>query len=213
MNKHLRALIIVLGIVAVGLGITFFVKARQDAAMAVDTEKPVIALNQSMPDFESKTILDKSLKLSQFKGKVVILNFWASWCGPCVEEMPSLIKLVQTFPKDIELVAISGDSTIADIESFIKSFPELKTQANIHVIFDEDKKLSQQYQVFRLPESYVLNKDQKMVKKISGTINWNTEEALQYMGQLIHPQAANAPAAAPAAPSEAPAPNAPEIED
>jgi cytochrome c biogenesis protein CcmG/thiol:disulfide interchange protein DsbE len=206
MNKHLRALIVVLILAAVGGAVALVVKSRREQQVSsAEGEKPVVAINKQLPDFESKTIKNEPIKLSQFAGKIVILNFWASWCGPCVEEMPSLIKLVQAFPNDIDLVAISGDSNMEDIESFMKSFPELKTQPNIHMIFDQDKKLSQQYQVYRLPESFVLDRTQKMVKKISGTIDWHTEDAMTYMQELIHPPSKVPPPDAPK--------NLPELED
>jgi thiol-disulfide isomerase/thioredoxin len=113
------------------------------------------------------------------------VNFWASWCGPCIEEVPSLIKLLKTFPNELELIAISGDSNQADIDSFMKSFPEMKTLPNIHVVWDADKSLAQKYQIFRLPESFLLDKDLKLIKKISGTIDWHTEDAIAYIKQVI----------------------------
>jgi thiol-disulfide isomerase/thioredoxin len=189
MNKHLRALLIVGGLVVFGAVVALVIKRGQVSQEAApESQKANIQINEGLPDFSSKTITDQEIKLSQYKGKIVVLNFWASWCGPCVEEMPSLIKLMQTFPNDVELVAVSGDSNLADIESFIKSFPELKTSPNIHVIFDQDKKLAQLYQIYRLPESFILSKEQKLVKKISGTIDWHTQDALDYMKLLIQGQ-------------------------
>lgn len=187
MNKHLKALSVVLGLVVVGLVGYSIYQNRAASDTSGSAEKAALTLGDVVPDFQAQTILGKSLQLASFKGKPVILNFWASWCGPCVEEMPSLIKLVKAFPKDIELVAISGDSNIQDIESFLKSFPEMKTVPNIHVIFDEDKSLSQKYGIYRLPESFVLGKDLKVAKKISGTIDWNTQDALEYMKKLSAP--------------------------
>jgi thiol-disulfide isomerase/thioredoxin len=185
MNKHLKALCIVLGLAALTLAIYLGYRNKTADGDVETATGSALTLNQVAQDFDGKTLLNQPIKLSQYKGKVVILNFWASWCGPCIEEMPSLIKLTKAFPQEVELVAISGDSTLADIESFIKSFPDLKTVPNIHVVFDEDKSLSQKYQIFRLPESFILDQEQKVVKKISGTIDWNTPDALEYMKQLV----------------------------
>jgi thiol-disulfide isomerase/thioredoxin len=154
-------------------------------ARADSNAKKMVQLKEPLPEFSAKTLEGKELQLSQFKGKVVVVNFWASWCGPCIEEVPSLIKLLKAFPNDLELIAISGDSNQADIDSFMKSFPEMKTLPNIHVVWDEDKSLAQKYQIYRLPESFLLNKELKLIKKISGTIDWHTPDAIEYIKQVI----------------------------
>lgn len=183
MNKHLKAALIVGGIAMLLLAGTLAYQQKKE--LAAQAEKPKsLAINDPMPDFEAKSLKGVDLKLSQYQNKIVILNFWASWCGPCVEEMPSLIKLMKALPNDVVLLAISGDSNKEDIDAFLKSFPELGTLANIHIIWDSNKALSQQYQVYRLPESFVVDKTQKMVKKISGTIDWYNEDALNYMKTL-----------------------------
>jgi cytochrome c biogenesis protein CcmG/thiol:disulfide interchange protein DsbE len=187
MNKHVKALSVVLGLVLVGAAGYYVLQSQVIGDSPGDGERSTLSLNQPVPDFHAETILGKPIQLANYKGKAVILNFWASWCGPCVEEMPSLIKLVKAFPKDVELVAISGDSNMEDIESFLKSFPEMKTLPNVHVIFDQKKELMEKYQIQRLPESFVLGKDQKVAKKISGTIDWHTPDALEYMKKLSEP--------------------------
>lgn len=204
MNKHLRALLIVGGLaVLIVVGVLAYKgQNRIDGETGGEAgAQKQIKLKEPLPEFSAKTIAGKDIQLSQFKGKVVVVNFWASWCGPCVEEVPSLIKLMQAFPKDLELIAISGDSNQADIDSFMKSFPEMKTQPNIHVVWDADKSLSQKYQIYRLPESFLLNKELKLIKKISGTIDWHTEDAVAYIKQVINPESA-AVGASPEAPSQ-----------
>jgi thiol-disulfide isomerase/thioredoxin len=187
MNRHLRALVIVLGIAVLAGVATFWALSGRKAATEEQgtTLTSPVQLKAVLADFEAKTLDGQSLRLSQFRGKIVVVNFWASWCGPCIEEMPSLIKLVRAFPKDVELIAISGDSSREDIESFLKSFPELKTLPNIHLVWDETKSLSQTYQIFKLPESILLDGQQKVVKKISGIINWSAPDAFEYMKQLV----------------------------
>ncbi|MGZ3747717.1 MAG: TlpA family protein disulfide reductase [Pseudobdellovibrionaceae bacterium] len=187
MNKHYKALLIVGGIIAfILLGFGFYYHRTQEAVnYMTDSIKGPVQINEKLSDFEVKNLQGVFLKLSQFKGKVIIINFWASWCGPCVEEVPSLIKLMKAFPDKLELIAISGDSTEEEIYSFLKSFPEMNILPNIHVVWDKDKHLSQQYQIYRLPESLLLNKDLKLVKKVSGAIDWHTGDAIAYIQQLI----------------------------
>lgn len=185
MNRHLRALLVVLGIAFLtGVVVLWTLKAREADSMESGAVSRPVELNEVLSDFEANNLDGKQVRLSSFAGKIVVINFWASWCGPCVEEMPSLIKLVSAFPQDVELVAISGDSTKEDIESFLKSFPELKTLPNVHVIWDENKSLSQKYEIYKLPESILVNGERRVIKKISGIINWAAPDAFDYIRQV-----------------------------
>ncbi|WP_413290377.1 TlpA family protein disulfide reductase [Bdellovibrio sp. HCB337] len=190
MNKHLRALLIVGGLaVLIVVATMLYMNRASGPQNSQGLQQRPIQINQELPGFEAQTLKGQSIKLSDFKGKVVIVNFWASWCGPCVEEVPSLISLLKTFPNDVALIAISGDSNQEDINSFLKSFPEMNSLPNSYVVWDSEKKLIPQYQVFRLPESFVVGKDLKLVKKISGTIDWHTEDAIAYLKQLASGEA------------------------
>lgn len=156
--------------------------------------KPVESINQIMtldrmekegaPDFAASTITSDKIHLNQFKGKVVIVNMWATWCGPCIEEVPSLISLVEASGGDIQLIAVSEDSSKDDIESFLKSFPKIKNP-NIHVVWDEKRECLNLYTAERLPESYILNSELKLAKKIVGSINWHTPESVEYLKGLL----------------------------
>lgn len=205
MKEHLKALLIVSGLAAMIIAGVALYQNRSDfrGESGVGAQRK-IQINQVLSDFGTQDILGRPVKLSQFKGKVVIVNFWASWCGPCVEEVPSLLGLLKTFPHDLVLLAISGDSTQADIDSFMKSFPEMKTLQNSYVVWDADKKLAQQFQVFRLPESFIANKDLKLVKKISGTIDWNTPDAISYMKTLVSSEGTPGKKSTPPSPIEVP---------
>lgn len=185
MNRHLRALAIVFGIAILATVVALVILNSKDTAVdaAQGNSQPVV-INSVLPDFEAQSLSGEKIRISEFAGKIVVVNFWASWCGPCVEEMPSLIKLVKLFPQQIELIAISGDSTREDIDSFLKSFPELQTLPNIHLVWDESKSLSQRYQIYRLPESVLLDGQRKVVKKISGSIDWASSDAVEYIKDL-----------------------------
>lgn len=195
MNKHLKALLVVGGLSVLIIVAVLAYKGRFQGGVSGNQGgvQKAIQLKEELPGFEAKTLTGNDINLSQFRGKVVVVNFWASWCGPCIEEVPSLIKLMKTFPNDVELIAISGDSNQADIDSFLKSFPEMKTLPNVHIVWDGDKSLSQKYQIYRLPESFLLDKELKLIKKISGTIDWHTDDALSYIKQVIHPESVSAP--------------------
>jgi len=138
---------------------------------------------KGVPAFTAKTIDGVEVNSSQ-NGKLLIVNFWASWCEPCVAEISSLISLVKTFKGQISLIAISGDNSLEDIQAFLKSFPELKNE-NISIVWDESHSLMDKYGTDRLPESYVVGKDGKLVKKIVGSINWHTPDSEAFVRELL----------------------------
>ncbi len=139
---------------------------------------------KGMRDFNFTTIDGQPLSLKAFAGKIIILNFWASWCGPCVEEIPSLIKLVREFKGEVVLVAVSGDSSLEDITDFLKAFPEINAP-DIYVLWDKDRSITKSYEVQRLPESFLASPNFKLNKKIVGTIDWHTEDSVSYMRALL----------------------------
>ncbi len=98
--------------------------------------------------------------------------------------MPSLIKLVKEFKGQVELIAISGDSSREDIDVFMKSFPELK-EANIRIVYDEDRSLMKKFDIARLPESLVVDPHQKLAKKLTGSIDWYNKDSVAYINTLL----------------------------
>ncbi len=186
MKQHLKAFAIVTALALAGLwAYTQFVNQRLKGTPS-DYSNLESMERDGVPNFTAKTMEGMEFDLESYRGKVIILNFWASWCGPCIEEVPSLIKLVQEFKGQVQLIAISGDSKVDDIEVFMKSFPEMKGK-NIHIVFDEDRSLMKRFQVARLPESLVLNSDLKLVKKIVGSIEWYNEDSVAYIESLLKP--------------------------
>ncbi|MBO9666457.1 MAG: redoxin domain-containing protein [Bdellovibrio sp.] len=183
MKQHLKALLVVviLGGAAVWAFNHFFMSHVEQAPANISALESME--KNGVPNFSAKDLAGQSFELNQFQGKTVILNFWASWCGPCVEEVPSLIKLVKEFKGDVQLIAVSGDSNVEDINVFLKSFPELKGE-NIKIVYDEDRSLMKMFEVARLPESLVLGPDQKLVKKLVGSIDWYTKDSIEYMKSL-----------------------------
>lgn len=139
--------------------------------------------SEGLPDFKFETLNGEKYSLNSFKGKIVLVNFWASWCGPCVEEFPSMIRLVEAMKGRLVLLAISNDSSAEDAEVFLRQLKNWK-QENIKVIWDKDRQLSAKFDVSRLPESFLANAELKLVKKIVGSINWHTDDSIAYMHRL-----------------------------
>lgn len=184
MKQHLKALAAVLVVAAMAVwAFQYFMGSK--ASEAPNTYASIEVMEkEGVGSFSYKDLDGKTFELADLKGKVVILNFWASWCTPCIEEVPSLIKLVNEFKGDVQLIAVSGDSNKEDINVFLKSFPELKA-TNIKIVWDEDRSLMKRFQVARLPESLVLGKDHKLAKKLVGSIEWYNKDSIAYVKSLL----------------------------
>ena len=136
-----------------------------------------------VPDFELEDITGKNIALKDYRGKVVLLNFWASWCEPCIQEFPSMIKLIEEMKGDVILLAVSADYERADIDPFLKAF-KVKSE-HIKIMWDKDQNVAKQYGTFKLPESYLIGKNGELVRKVAGIEDWATPEAFEYFQMLI----------------------------
>ncbi len=106
-------------------------------------------------DFEQKTLSGQTLKLSQLRGKVVLLDFWASWCEPCKRELPILAKMAPRLrEKGVEIVAVNIDEKQANADDFIRSHAP-----GLTVVYDKDHAIVGQYEPPKMPSSFVIDKD------------------------------------------------------
>jgi thiol-disulfide isomerase/thioredoxin len=119
--------------------------------------------------------------LSSLRGKTVLVNFWATWCPPCREEMPSLSRLAQSFdPQSFEVVTVSVDDGWEPIEKFLAA-----PRTPYRVALDEGAKVSRTYGTTQFPESYLVDRDGKLRLKFVGPRNWtdaNVATLLQEFG-------------------------------
>ncbi len=135
------------------------------------------------PPFSIKDLSGRIVEPAQFKNKVLIVNFWASWCGPCVEEFPSLIKLIETYKNDVVLVAVSGDESEDAVRQFIKNY-QLEGLP-VFVAWDRDRSIAALYGTNKLPESYVFAKENRFFRKIEGTKNWGSPAFVRTFESLV----------------------------
>jgi len=106
--------------------------------------------------------------LSSLRGKAVLVNFWATWCPPCREEMPSLARLAQSFDRQsFEVVTVSVDEGWAPVEKFLAA-----PKTPYRVALDEGAKVSRTYGTTKFPESYLVDREGKLRLKFVGPRNW-----------------------------------------
>lgn len=120
-----------------------------------------------MPDFSVQG-LDRPISLEQLRGKVVVLNFWATWCPPCIEEMPSLVRMQQQVKdKGIVVLAISVDVDDGAYRKFLKDH-----NVDLLTARDGDQKIASMYGTFKFPETYVIDRQGRLRKKFIGPEDW-----------------------------------------
>ena len=133
-------------------------------------------------DFSLKNLDgSKNYTMNDFKGEVVLLNLWASWCSGCKEEMPEFFHLQQNYPKGFKIVAVSIDSDAGNSEKFLASVEDaLKMKRPFIVLHDSDKNLPKAYRCIGMPSSYLIDKEGVIRKIIVGSLNSEDIEALKH---------------------------------
>jgi len=126
----------------------------------------------SPPEFTAKTLEGESLTLSHYKGKIILLHFWASWCGPCKVEFPDLLAIAKQYPEQLVVLAVAADEEPDAIPPFLKGLTpafHAKDYPNVKVIWDKDKAISATlYQTRQYPESYIIDHQFHIRDKIAG---------------------------------------------
>ena len=136
-------------------------------------------IGSSAPDFTVQDD-DRKVTLSSYRGQVVVLNFWATWCPPCVEEMPSLLEMQQRMKsKGVTVVAVSVDVDEAAYRKFLEIH-----KVNLLTVRDPEQKSNNLYGTFRYPETYVIDRDGVLRRKFIGPQDWVQPEIVDFLGKL-----------------------------
>ncbi len=132
------------------------------------------------PDFTLPTLDGKEMKLSDYTGKIVFLNIWATWCPPCKEEMPSMQKLYELMRgRDFVMLTVSIDEKKEAVEAFMK---EMKL--TFPVGLDPLQKVSAQYRITGVPESYIIDKNGIVMHHLIGPGDWSNPEIVSALGNM-----------------------------
>ena len=134
------------------------------------------------PDFTLNDLSGRPVQLSSLRGKVVLLNFWATWCPPCREEVPSMVVLNQAMQgKAFQMLAVSVDEGGKDaVESFFR-----KGGVALPTLLDADGKVSRLYGTTGVPETFILDGKGVIVKKVMGPMDWSSSEVIAALNGMI----------------------------
>ena len=134
------------------------------------------------PNFTLKDLQGKNVELGSFHGKVIFINFWATWCVPCRAEMPAMERLYQDFKgKDFVMLAISEDMEGKEaVEPFVKEF-----KFTFPILLDQDLILYEQYGIRGIPITFLIDKTGTIAHKMLGARDWNQQESREILSKLL----------------------------
>lgn len=133
------------------------------------------------PDFSLNDLGGTPVTLSSLRGKVVLLNFWATWCPPCISEMSVLNKLYRELRyRGLEIVAISADRSEGYLRDYIG-----RHGLDFKVLYDEGRTVVKQYKVFSMPTTFLIDKNGVIVEKFFGEYDWTDQEIKKKIEKLF----------------------------
>jgi thiol-disulfide isomerase/thioredoxin len=151
------------------------IKAFQDANI------PLLRPYVDSRNFTLSILDGQSTTLSAYKGKVLILNFWATWCGPCREEMPSMEILYKRFKNNgLEILAIDGGEDDTTVRQFIKN-----SNYTFPILMDRNGMVNYVYGIQAIPTSFIIDREGKILIRIIGSIKWDTPEIIKAFDALL----------------------------
>ena len=177
LKKKASRLPVILGLIvicALAFGLVWMQGAKYE---------PVV-VGKPAPNFTLKDLHGEAIELSDYQGQVVFLNFWATWCKPCQEEMPSMERLHQdlesNFSDRFVMLAVSIDKSADDIPAFMA-----KHKLTFPVLHDRWGKVDRIYKIMGVPETYIIDQTGVLVEKVIGPRDWNVAQNIQGVMDLL----------------------------
>lgn len=150
---------------------------------ALQQAPPPVDLGFPAPEVVARRVGDGApVRLSQYRGRVVLLNIWATWCDPCRREMPSIERLYRELgPRGLAVVAVSIDDAGAerDIEAFVREYG-----LSFEIWHDPTGRIQQAYQLIGVPQSFVLDR-RGVIRKKAFESDWSAEENRRFVAGLL----------------------------
>jgi peroxiredoxin len=170
MSKNNALKLLVLAAI-VGVTIFFAVQSRQPGP---------VETGDTAPDFTLPSLNQQPISLGNFRRGVVVLNFWATWCPPCVEETPSLKRFAdQMRGSDVTVIGVSVDQDAQALERFVGA-----AQLTFPIARDPDQAVASRYGTFKFPETYIIDSEGKIAKKLIGAVDWQDPRIVAFVRSL-----------------------------
>jgi len=197
MNSRLKLMVLVLVFMGIGsYGIKLFVTSPLEVSYASQIEQfqKTGVPDFSIPRFDQALVkagkIDPAsvnyIKLLDYQNTVIILNFWASWCEPCHVEYPSFVELSKRYADDqrLKIIAVSMDDNFEAMNTFLTAGPQPSAK-NFIAGIDVSGKLAETYGTKKIPETYIIGKDKKLVRKVLDQQNWISPEFIEFLETLM----------------------------
>jgi peroxiredoxin len=145
-------------------------------------ESPVASVGKPAPNFDTVDMTGNIWSLSKQRGQVVFINFWATWCAPCRDEMPSMQRLYTKMPKDkFKMVALYNNDKPAPVKNFVA-----KLGITIPILNDESNIIGPRYGLTGLPETFIIDKQGVIREKFIGPVEWDSPEIVDMLTKYIN---------------------------
>ncbi len=139
------------------------------------------AARPAAPDFTLRRLDGDTLRLSDLRGKVVFVNIWATWCPPCRQEVPSMVRLYERFrDRGLEIVAVSEDRDPEAVRRFVARY-----RVPFPVVMDRDKAVYRAYRATGVPETHLIDKQGRVVRSVIGGFDWEAPEVVAAVASLL----------------------------
>ena len=162
------------------LSVTLLLSVNLDAQLFSPFEVDKL-VGKKAPEFKARDLSGKSVSLSSFKGKPILLNFWATWCPYCREERPYLNSLHKEYKdKGLVIIAVSVDKSEETVRKFLKKMP-----LDFIILHDNDNAASGLYGVYSLPTSFTVDRNGIIKGKFLGGRNWTDSNSKKAIEEII----------------------------
>jgi len=159
------------------VGAMLLVPGAQGFAAGFQAREPVPA-----PALVARDLSNVEKSLSDYRGRVLLVNFWATWCPPCRQEMPSMEKLRQKMAgQPLVILGVASGETLADVNAFL---PSMKLE--FPILLDPESLNTRRWKVFALPTSFLLDAEGRVRYSLSGAIEWDTGEVQTLIEKLLN---------------------------
>lgn len=150
-------------------------------ALYTQLHQTIVNAGDSAPNFTITTDSGKTVTVHDFGGKLLLLNFWATWCPPCVDEIPGLNELATRLgPKGLVVLGVSVDKDEQLYRSFLQRSPLAYQTAR-----DPDEKINLKYGTIQYPESYLIDRNGKVIEKFISSQPWDSPQMLEHVNSLL----------------------------